>query len=143
MKRTSFALITILFVSIHTNAQSAYEEPVSIPDYDATNPLTVTNVTSDMTITANFKSNGTNSGISHGTGISIYPNPTDGKVNITSSNRDIQRVSVIDSCGKLVLQQPTITSHLTIDLSDQPAGIYFIKVHTRDEIILKKVNRAG
>ncbi|MEN8228219.1 MAG: T9SS type A sorting domain-containing protein [Bacteroidota bacterium] len=109
------------------------------------NPVTVTSVTSAMTITANFKAEG-NTDISYDTeksGFSIYPNPTSGIVNIESFENDIQRVSVIDVSGKLIMQQKTATNHLTIDLSNQPAGIYFIKIEAKDEVILREVNRIG
>ncbi|MEN8229699.1 MAG: T9SS type A sorting domain-containing protein [Bacteroidota bacterium] len=132
-------------VTVNVPSGYIFENWTGTGDFATTtsNPLTVTNVTAAMTITANFKSNGTNSGISNDTRISIYPNPTSGIINIESANSDIQSVAVTDMSGKLIMQQATATNHLTINLSDQPAGIYFIEIHANDEIILKKVNRLG
>lgn len=55
--------------------------------------------------------------------ITIFPNPSNGLFNIQSSNGTIGTVSVYSSMGQLIQQ----TTESTIDLSNQPEGIYLIK----------------
>jgi hypothetical protein len=59
----------------------------------------------------------------------VYPNPSTGFVQIQSiDNRHLNRVvSVIGMDGRIVLQT-TLTSSKTIDLSNQPKGIYQIRI---------------
>lgn len=61
--------------------------------------------------------------------VSFYPNPTQG--NITLSNNST--ISIMDITGKLVLQLQNTNS---IDLTSQPAGIYFITLtNVKGELI--------
>jgi subtilisin family serine protease len=78
--------------------------------------------------------------------IKIYPNPTDGQLIIDNGQLTIENVEILDMMGKCVatvetlcatsLQQPTT---FTIDISNLPIGIYFIRIQTENEIIIKKV----
>lgn len=63
----------------------------------------------------------------------IYPNPTSGRfmVELPKEFTDDVTLEIVDVLGK-TLQQQVIPSHQTVqeefDLSDQPAGIYFIRI---------------
>ena len=57
--------------------------------------------------------------------MSLYPNPTSGVVRI--SNKDVERVEVIDQNGRIVLQQAN--GSLTLDLGNLPAGLYVVKAY--------------
>ncbi|MBC8757438.1 T9SS type A sorting domain-containing protein [Kordia sp. YSTF-M3] len=60
-------------------------------------------------------------------GVSVYPNPTTDKLNITGVT-DITNVEVTNINGQLVLKP---TSNLeTIDMSSLQTGLYFVKVQT-------------
>jgi parallel beta-helix repeat protein len=52
----------------------------------------------------------------------IYPNPTEGKINIELS--DFSYVEIYSSLGKLIFS----TKLKTIDITTQPAGIYLLKI---------------
>ncbi len=65
--------------------------------------------------------------------ISIYPNPTTGKIRV--NKKDIQKIEIIDIHGKQIY----IGNTNEIDISKQSKGIYFIKVITQNGVGVKKV----
>ncbi|PXX96833.1 hypothetical protein DF185_19520 [Marinifilum breve] len=74
--------------------------------------------------------------------ISIYPNPTKGKVVIDLSNNfdystNIQ-LKLFDANGKLIIQQK-LNPITTIDLSSYSAGLYFIHFINQGEIVSFKI----
>ncbi len=74
--------------------------------------------------------------------ISVYPNPTNGKVNILNKNANDKNftVSVINSLGSVVLVENFESlSNETIDLSGQPAGIYSVKLQSASTTVNKSV----
>jgi hypothetical protein len=67
--------------------------------------------------------------------ISIYPNPTTGKLNITSEEQNIQLISLCNLSGiKLFSTQDTI-----LDISHLVTGIYFVQIITKKGIVTKKI----
>jgi hypothetical protein len=69
------------------------------------------------------------------TEISIYPNPSNGIINITNS--DNAKLSVINSNGEVVFN--TIVKG-AVNLSELDNGIYFIKIEKNNTIITKTIN---
>jgi PKD repeat protein len=70
------------------------------------------------------------------TGINVYPNPGNGKVNISlelPENSD-GMLTIYDSNGRQVYVNNSIGSMklLQLDLSDQPDGIYYVQVNGKD-----------
>ena len=61
--------------------------------------------------------------------ISVYPNPTDGIINL-SANTDLSsfRIDLLDILGKEVQLLP---SQSKLDLGNHPSGIYFLKITDR------------
>ena len=73
--------------------------------------------------------------------ISISPNPTNGKFNINLNDVSAEKVVVYNLLGKVV-SETTVTENarsLDIDLSELPASVYMVHVHTGGEVIMKKV----
>ncbi len=65
--------------------------------------------------------------------INIYPNPTNGIVNITTGNVSQGRIIVTDVVGKTILELPFNTNSITINLNDYNArGTYFVKFINQD-----------
>ena len=60
--------------------------------------------------------------------INLYPNPTNGKLEITSLFSLNEEIKLIDNQGREVYKIEMNTSHLCIDLSFLTAGMYFLHV---------------
>ena len=60
--------------------------------------------------------------------ISVYPNPTDVKLTIDAKN--FESVEVYDISGRLIIQ----SALKTIDLEEQPKGLYLLKIKANGEI---------
>ncbi len=73
--------------------------------------------------------------------ITIYPNPTNGELEIESKNLRINKIEVLDIKGKIVLSHPfnILSVNHRIDISNLNSGIYFIKVITTQGEIVKKL----
>ena len=62
-------------------------------------------------------------------GIHIYPNPSDGIVNISVGNgMEISKVEVYSITGQKILQQKMTK----IDISSFPQGMYFVKIYSAE-----------
>ena len=65
--------------------------------------------------------------------VSIYPNPTNGMVNINlGSNNSTVNYSISSIEGKVVETGKTSTNSITVDLSDESKGVYFIRINTEN-----------
>jgi len=72
--------------------------------------------------------------------VSVYPNPSNGEVFITTENIHSNAiVTVFDATGKIIQYKNLTSTTSKIDLSDYEKGIYFIQVTTTDGKITKKV----
>ena len=65
--------------------------------------------------------------------IQLYPNPTNGMVNISTSSID-QLIQVSNVVGEIVKE----TNNTEIDLSELPSGMYFIKVNNQLLKVMKQ-----
>ncbi len=72
-------------------------------------------------------------------GISIYPNPTSGKINFEFLNNNIQQIKIINLAGKTVINKIKIQPKETIDLSNLAKGIYIISIKTNKDILKTKI----
>ncbi|MDX2359416.1 MAG: T9SS type A sorting domain-containing protein [Crocinitomicaceae bacterium] len=61
------------------------------------------------------------------TGVSIYPNPSEGVFNITNDNGVAYTISVHNLAGKLILTTEA-SAATTIDLSENGTGVYLVEV---------------
>lgn len=73
--------------------------------------------------------------------IKVYPNPTSGIFSFETSGKDkVSSVEVYNLIGDLVFHSNCPTSNpQTIDLHEQPNGIYYLKVKYADRIASQKV----
>lgn len=58
--------------------------------------------------------------------VEIHPNPTDGQVDI--SGTDLKSAEVYNAIGQHVASAQADGGRLTVDLSGEPAGVYFVSV---------------
>ncbi len=68
------------------------------------------------------------------TQISIFPNPTNGIINIETQEQ-IEKITILDISGKIILE----TTNTEIDLSKQKTGTYFVKIETESDIFTEKI----
>jgi hypothetical protein len=73
--------------------------------------------------------------------ITIFPNPCNGRFTLSNTSRkSIQQVLMYDLSGNAVLDlQEGDLSNTDIDVTDKPAGIYFLRVFVDGKVITSKV----
>lgn len=73
--------------------------------------------------------------------ISIYPNPTCGKFTIKNEGVMIEgsEVEIYNVLGEKTFQSLIINYELSIDISNQPNGIYFLQVKSENRTVTQKL----
>ena len=71
--------------------------------------------------------------------ITVYPNPATDKLYISSANKAIHKIQLIDLTGKVVYSCNFITQNGSIDLSGARSGLYVVLVNTKNNIYTTKV----
>jgi hypothetical protein len=74
----------------------------------------------------------------------VYPNPTTGKLQFmiadqARNNLQIENVEIFDVFGRKVSHLTSHDSHLTIDLSHLPNGVYFYSISSKEQKINGKL----
>ena len=72
-------------------------------------------------------------------GISIFPNPTSGKINFEFANNNIQQITISDLTGKTIIKKTEIQQNKAIDLSQFESGIYIISIQTDKDVFTTKI----
>ena len=79
------------------------------------------------------------------TDINIFPNNTDGLINIRLNNNQIPNNILLgkiwDINGKVLIDNLTIHDHQQIDISTFKTGIYFISIEINRKVVTKKNNK--
>ncbi len=70
---------------------------------------------------------------------SVYPNPTNGRINFEFADNEIQQIKISDLTGKTIIEKTNIQQNETIDLSSFASGIYIIKVQMENELFTTKI----
>jgi hypothetical protein len=74
--------------------------------------------------------------------LNIAPNPNNGYFNISIENDENNKfiIEVYDMMGKKVLTKNNVINSIRIDMSDEPKGIYFVKVLTNGaNVVIEKI----
>ncbi len=72
------------------------------------------------------------------TGVSVYPNPSAGVINVTNENNATNAIEVHDMLGKVVFTS-TVSTSTTIDLSGNGTGVYIVKVSNENGTMVERV----
>lgn len=80
----------------------------------------------------------TNIAESQFTNIQVYPNPTEGILNVTSDVK-IDKLSIINIIGQAVISSNPNCNNVKMDLSPLNQGVYLLKIESDNNIIKKKV----
>jgi hypothetical protein len=75
-------------------------------------------------------------------GVTILPNPSDGKFYIDISNQDSEPITmqILDLTGRIVVEiEPAISEKFEIDLSGQSKGMYFVRIKSGEGLLIRKI----
>ena len=72
-------------------------------------------------------------------GVSIYPNPAQDFINVEFSSTQNRTLQLLDFHGRTMWNTETEFSHLNIDVSDLPIGMYHLRIVSGGEIINKRI----
>ncbi len=61
-------------------------------------------------------------------GLSVFPNPTQGRVTVTLENADESTINLTDMHGKMMLSNHVFNSETTLNLEKYETGVYFLQV---------------
>ena len=70
---------------------------------------------------------------------SVYPNPVIDLLTITLSDLDNAQFELIDIHGKMIISATTITSGQKVDVSNLESGIYFVRLISDDNRMIKRI----
>ncbi len=70
--------------------------------------------------------------------LSIFPNPTRNKFNV-ESNEKIKKIRLIDLSGQVITEIAVDDLTSVINVSGFRPGIYFMEIHTKENVITKRV----
>ena len=76
------------------------------------------------------------------TNISVYPNPSDGKFQLTFTSSQVSKncnLEILDMQGNYIYQSDITQPKTAVDLSYQPSGIYFARFFDGAAILTKKI----
>jgi uncharacterized delta-60 repeat protein len=79
----------------------------------------------------------TESSAMSGWNVQLYPNPSDGKIRVICDRSSLMSVEVYDPVGQKVFSGITENREMTVDLSAQPKGIYFIKLSSGERQVTR------
>jgi len=73
--------------------------------------------------------------------VDIYPNPTQGIINVDVADLKVTEINIYNVVGELVYKSfvNNFATSTNIDLSDQPEGIYMVNVNTEEGMVTKKL----
>lgn len=69
---------------------------------------------------------------------SVYPNPTNDFLNITSSDGKIFSVNIFNTLGEKVYSLNNL-QHLQFNIHNYPSGLYFVQINTDNKFLTKKI----
>jgi hypothetical protein len=69
----------------------------------------------------------------------LYPNPSNGIVNISINTNQTAEILVYNSLGQLVHQENNVRQWTILDLTEQNKGLYFVKVNIDNNSYTQKV----
>ncbi len=76
--------------------------------------------------------------------IQIFPNPTTGIINVTSSNSIAEELDIIvyDLLGNIISEMKLSGKtdiNISLDLSSRPSGVYFLRIQSKEEGLIEYI----
>jgi hypothetical protein len=108
---------TIVYPVWGTLREEIQEETAEEPEEEPNKPAEYSEVLSDLIIR-------------------IYPNPTEGLIRIKIENLPVEimaNITLYQLSGKLITSKRNVTASTEIDITNQPAGIYLLRIVAGDK----------
>lgn len=129
-----------------TSTTDAFDITGTAPDNTATITVTAENGTTTLVYSVVFSVGvGINENVANSIIASVYPNPTNGltTLKVNNTNSSTIKVSVVSISGQVVSEKEIKTNNqetnYEINLSNQPKGVYFVKIKTNETTLVKRV----
>jgi len=72
--------------------------------------------------------------------VSIYPNPTTGKITIALKDNSVKMVTMLNLLGEVVMEKKLIKQNkLVLNIGNLAKGVYYIRLDTKDKQYLQKL----
>jgi hypothetical protein len=71
--------------------------------------------------------------------VSIFPNPSTGVFVIELPNGSQKQIDVMDLTGRIVLNTTTLEDRTTINISDLPSAVYYVRLRSNNETKIFKI----
>ncbi len=71
-------------------------------------------------------------------GMMVYPNPTNGNLNITAEN--MRRITINNTLGQVVYDREVSSDETIINMSQFEAGIYLVRIATENGVAVKRIS---
>jgi|GEM_PF-1368270 len=120
---------------IFRNGQALEVTPTYDQSLNNHNGLFVEN---GLSIIKGFKTGATSIKDQEASSFSIYPNPNNGRFTLVSGSDDAYNFVVVNMQGQQILTSE-ISGTASIDLSDQPKGVYFIRLSNTTSTSIEKL----
>jgi hypothetical protein len=71
----------------------------------------------------------------------VYPNPSTGVLNIVNNKsvKEISLLQILNSIGQIVFEETITSNYKNIDLSKLSNGVYFVKIVSDKQSVIKRV----
>ena len=70
--------------------------------------------------------------------VMVYPNPTNGNLNITAEG--LKRITVINALGQVMYDSNANSDKVTVNMSSFDAGIYMLRIATENGMTTQRVS---
>ena len=70
--------------------------------------------------------------------VAVYPNPAHEQFTVQSNSVEINEIAIFDLTGREVLRTEAWDNHCTINVSQLPAGLYLLKIHSENQAVIVK-----
>jgi hypothetical protein len=108
---------------------------INVISYTYTDPITGCTNSTSMTINLQIDPSTSITELDETLDFEIYPNPTNGILFLEGIPMD--EITIFDAFGKTLLQLSTPDN--TLDISDLPSGVYFVKARKDNAFITRKI----
>jgi len=72
-------------------------------------------------------------------GINLYPNPTSHSLTVELGENNVQRLTINDISGRVILTKENLNPTETLDVSSFSDGIYILNIKTKSEVISTRI----